>query len=235
MATTTEATYTTLSLKDAALSAPPSPYASVTPPDPLRKQLGRVRLREELGINSFGTTAVHQGEAGGRVVNEHDELGPGASAHEELYVVVSGGCTFTVDGDEVDAPHGSVVYIRDPAVKRSAVATEDGTVVLAVGGKPGEAYRPSAGQALAEFFRLYGEKDWAAALPVCHEALAEYPGNALILYNIACLESLLGHPDDALEALGTSLAAWPAYKELAANDDDFAAIRDDPRFQALIA
>jgi tetratricopeptide (TPR) repeat protein len=236
MATTaTQASYTTLSLKDAALAAPPSPYASVTAPDPLRKQRARLRLRDELGIASFGTTAVYQGEAGGRVVSEHDELGPGASGHEELYVVVSGGCTFTVDGDEVDAPHGSVVFIRDPAAKRSAVATADGTVVLAVGGKPGEAYRPSAGQALAEFFRLYGEKNWEAALPVCHEVLVEYPGNAMVLYNIACLESLLGRPDDALEALGESLAAWPAYKELAANDDDFATLRDDARFQALVA
>jgi hypothetical protein len=235
MATTTRAPYTTLSLKDAALSAPPSPYASVTPPDPLRKQLARVRLRDELGIESFGTTAVYQGEAGGRLVTEHDELGPGASGHEELYVVVSGGCTFTVDGDEVDAPHGSVVFIPDPAVKRSAVAAEAETVLLAVGGKPGEAFRPSAGQALAEFFRLYGEKDWKAALPVCHEVLAEYPGNAMVLYNIACLESLLGHPDAAVEALGESLAAWPDYKELAANDDDFSAIRDDSRFQALVA
>jgi hypothetical protein len=57
----------------------------------------------------------------------------------------------------------------------------------------------------------------------------------MVLYNIACLESLLGRPDDALEALGESLAAWPAYKELAANDDDFATLRDDARFQALVA
>jgi hypothetical protein len=49
------------------------------------------------------------------------------------------------------------------------------------------------------------------------------------------LESLLGRPDDALEALGESLAAWPAYKELAANDDDFSTLRDDARFQALVA
>ena len=221
-------------MKDAALSAPPSPYASVVPPDPLRKQRARVRLRNELGIESFGTTAVYQGEAGGRVVNEHDELGPGAGGHEELYVVVSGGCTFTVDGDEVDAPHGSVVFVRDPAARRSAVATADGTVVLAVGGKPGEAYRPSAGEAMAEFFRLYGEKDWEAALPVCHETLDEFPGNAMILYNIACLESLLGRPDEALAHLAESLDAWPAYKELAAGDDDFAALRDDDRFQALV-
>lgn len=231
---TTQAAYTTLSLKEAALSSPPSPYASVAPADPLAGQRARVRLRNELGIESFGTSATYQAEAGGRVVSEHDERGPGASGHEELYVVVSGGCTFTVDGDEVDAPHGSVVYVRDPAAKRSAVATADGTVVLAIGGTPGEAFRPSVGEALAEFFRLYGEKDWEAALPVCHEVLEEHPGNAMVLYNIACLESLLGRTDDALEHLGESLAAWPEYRQLASGDDDFAAIRDDARFEALV-
>ncbi|HZO63198.1 MAG TPA: hypothetical protein VFB35_09500 [Gaiellaceae bacterium] len=232
---TTQAAYTTLSLKDAALSAPPSPYAALAPPDPELGHRSQLRLRTELGIESFGTTAVHQAEAGGRLIGEHDELGPGASRHEELYVVVSGGCTFTVDGDEVDAPHGSVVFVRDPAAKRSAVATVDDTVVLAVGGTPGEAFRPSAGEAIAEFFRLYGEKDWEAALPVCHQALEDYPGNAMILYNIACLESLLERPDAALEHLEESLAAWPAYKELASSDDDFASIRGDSRFQALVA
>ena len=57
----------------------------------------------------------------------------------------------------------------------------------------------------------------------------------MILYNIACLESLLGRTDDAIRHLGESLAAWPDYKELATGDDDFAAVRDDARFQALIA
>ena len=228
---TTQAPYTTLSLQEAALAAEPNPYA-LAPPDPGRS---RVQVRNELGIGSFGASAVYQAEAGGRVITEHDERSPGANLHEELYVVVAGGCTFTVDGDEVDAPHGSVVFVRDPAAKRAAVANVDGTVVLAIGGKPGEAFRPSAGEALSEFFRLYAEKDWEAALPVCHEALEEYPGNAMILYNIACLECRLDRPDDALAHLGESLAAWPEYKELAAGDDDLASLRDDARFQALVA
>ena len=57
----------------------------------------------------------------------------------------------------------------------------------------------------------------------------------MILYNIACLESLLGRPEEALEPLSESLAAWPEYKELAAADDDLAPLRDDARFQALVA
>jgi hypothetical protein len=57
----------------------------------------------------------------------------------------------------------------------------------------------------------------------------------MILYNIACLESLLGRTDDALEHLGESLAGKPPYKELAADDDDFASLRDDARFHTLVA
>jgi hypothetical protein len=70
---------------------------------------------------------------------------------------------------------------------------------------------------------------------VCEEALGEYPGNALILYNIACLQALLGQPDKALETLGTAVDSWPAYKENAREDEDFASVRDDPRFQEIVA
>ncbi len=67
------------------------------------------------------------------------------------------------------------------------------------------------------------------------EALEEHPGNALILYNIACMKSILGSRDEALEALNESVAAWPKYKENAVDDDDLASIKEDPRFQALVA
>jgi len=49
------------------------------------------------------------------------------------------------------------------------------------------------------------------------------------------MEALVGRGEEALEPLAEALAAWPAYKELATNDDDFAALRDDPRFQALVS
>ena len=135
----------------------------------------------------------------------------------------------------MDAPHGTAVFVRDPAAKRGARATEDGTIVLAVGGRPGEAFSRGPGESVGDFYRLYRDQDYEGALAACREALDEHPGNAMILYNVACLESLLGHPDEAFGPLGESLAAWPAYKELAAGDDDLAALRDDPRFQALVA
>jgi len=72
------------------------------------------------------------------------------------------------------------------------------------------------------------------AMAVCREALETFPGNAFILYNVACLENLLGRPNDALATLGTALEQWPEYKDTAREDDDFASLRDDPRFTELV-
>ena len=83
-------------------------------------------------------------------------------------------------------------------------------------------------------FRLHGEKDYDGAMAICRGALETYPGNAFILYNVACLENLLDRPDDALATLATALERWPAYKETAREDEDFASLREDPRFIELV-
>jgi hypothetical protein len=102
-------------------------------------------LRRELGITAFGTNAYVAEQVGDLVIERHDELAedddPGGS--EEIYVVVRGAARFTVDGTSVDIPHGGVVSVRDPALVREAVALEAGTLVLAVGGRPGVAFTPS--------------------------------------------------------------------------------------------
>ncbi len=230
MATTTS--HSVISLEDAAPAAAQRGFGLGANTDGGR---GRVYVRRDLGIASFGANAFYQAKRDEIVVGEHDELGPGASGHEELYVVVAGGCTFTVEGDEIHAPRGTAVFVGDPAAKRSARATEDGTIVLVVGGRPGEAFRPGPSEALGGFFRLYRDGDYEGALAACREALETHPDNALILYNLACLESRLGHGDDALDPLARSLEAWPAYRELAAEDEDLASLREDARFQALVA
>jgi hypothetical protein len=231
----TKTSYSVLSLDEAASAAAQRGFGLVADPAPEDGRRGNVPVRRDFDINSFGVNAFYQALTGAPVIGEHDELGPGASGHEELYVVVRGGCTFTVDGEEVAAPQGTAIFVRDPAAKRSAQTTEDDTIVLVVGGRPGEAYRPGPGEAAAGFVELYRNGDYEGALAACRNGLTAYPGNALMLYNIACLENLLGHPEEALEPLRESLAAWPEYKELAAGDDDLATLHDDARFQALIA
>jgi len=192
-----------------------------------------VGLRRKLDLGAFGASAAYQAKAGEDVIGEHDELGPGADGQEELYVVVQGDATFTVDGDEIDAPHGTVVFVR-PGAMRKAVAKTDETIVLAVGGRRGEAYRLPPGAELHDFFERYNEKDYEGALAACHVALEKYPGNALFLYNVACMESLLGRSDEALATLGTAIEGWPRFKENAQKDDDFESLRGDSRFIALV-
>ena len=97
-------------------------------------------LRRTLDIGAFGTNAYTAPNAGDDVVEEHTEETYG---HEELYVVLTGRATFTLDEETLDAPAGTVVFIRDPAVKRHARAEEPDTSVLAVGGPRGAAYEPS--------------------------------------------------------------------------------------------
>ena len=192
-----------------------------------------IRLRRTLDIGAFGASATYQAKTGEDVVGEHDELGPGADKHEELYVVVQGSATFTLDGEEVDAPQGTVVFVQ-PAATRKAIATSDDTIVLAVGGRRGEAYRVPPGGELFDFFEHYNAQDYEGALAACHVALEKFPGNALILYNIACMQSMLGRGDEALETLGGAVEKWPKFKENAKGDDDFTSLREDVRFLELV-
>ena len=232
---TTTTPLTVISLEEAGAAAAANGFGMGGPPDPDTGRRGRVYIRRDAGIESFGVNAFYQADGGAFVIGEHDELGPAGSGHEELYVVVAGDCTFTVGGEELDAPAGTAIFVRDAATKRSARAREDGTIVLAVGGRPGEAFKPGPIESISGFFRLYREQDYEGALAVLRSGLETNPGNAFILYNVACMEALAGRCEEALEPLAEALAAWPAYKELATNDDDFAALRDDPRFQALVS
>ena len=193
-----------------------------------------IRLRRTLDIGAFGASASYQAKAGEEVVGEHDELGPGADGHEELYVVVQGSATFTLDGEEIEAPQGTVVFVQ-PGTTRKAVATSDETIVLSVGGRRGEAYRLPPGAELYDFFEHYKQEDWESALAACHVALEKHPGNALILYNIACMQSMLDRGDEALATLAESVEKSRGFKENAQADDDFASLREDARFTELVA
>jgi hypothetical protein len=97
-----------------------------------------IPVRHRLGISAFGINAWVAQEAGNRVIEEHDELNPDpAQNHEELYLVIEGHATFTVDGEEIDAPRGTFVFIKDPALVRTAFGKEAGTTILSIGAAPG--------------------------------------------------------------------------------------------------
>ena len=71
----------------------------------------------------------------------------------------------------------------------------------------------------------------AALLADQLERLGESP---VLLYDLACKESLAGDTEPALDHIGRSLELDPGLKAGAAADSDLAAIRQDPRFQALV-
>ncbi len=101
-------------------------------------------LRHHFGLEAFGVNCFVQSEAGGRLIVDHRETDTEAVGHQELYVVVGGRAEFTVDGEHFDCPAGTCVAIRDPEVRRSAIAVEPGTAVLVIGGTPGRPYEISS-------------------------------------------------------------------------------------------
>src|SRR5439155_12989075 len=66
-------------------------------------------IRRRFGIRSFGVNAYTAEKPGDWVVEEHKE----GSGHEELYLVVRGRAQFTLDGEERDAPAGTIVFLPD--------------------------------------------------------------------------------------------------------------------------
>jgi tetratricopeptide (TPR) repeat protein len=182
-------------------------------------------IRRTLDIGAFGMNAYVAPETGDDVVEEHTERSLG---HEEVYIVLSGRATFTLDGETLDAPAGTVVFIRDVDVRRHARAEEPGTSVLAVGGPRNAAYEPSAWEDYfaAERHRTAG--DYEAYLDELQTALERRPDHPGALYHVACAEALAGRADDAVEHLRRALELRPELAEHASIDEDFTSLRDRP-------
>jgi hypothetical protein len=92
-------------------------------------------LQHVFGLTAFGANAFVAGSEGDVLVEEHDER---KSGQEELYLVVAGRAQFRLNDEPADAAAVSVVAVKDSSVRRSAVALEPGTTLLAFGGLPRE-------------------------------------------------------------------------------------------------
>jgi mannose-6-phosphate isomerase-like protein (cupin superfamily) len=186
-------------------------------------------VRATLDIRAFGTNAYVAASAGEDVVEPHTEESYG---HQELYFVARGRATFTIDGETHDAPAGTYVFLPDPASRRHAVAAEAGTTVLSFGGPP--TFEPSAWEWSFRAAALQ-RTDPAAARAVLADGLGRFPDDAGLHYGVGCLEALSGNADAALEALRQATELNPKARRWAADDEDLVSLRDDPRFQALLA
>jgi tetratricopeptide (TPR) repeat protein len=182
-------------------------------------------VRRTLDIGAFGINAYTAPNAGDYVVEEHTEK---TLRHEEVYVVLSGRASFKLDEETLDAPAGTVVFIRDPAVRRHARAEEPETSVLAIGGARGAAYEPSGWEHafFAEKHRAVG--DYEAAAAEISRGLEQHPDDPGLLYDLGCAEALAGRPEDALEHVRRALELKPEFGDHAQKDPDLVSLRDRP-------
>jgi tetratricopeptide (TPR) repeat protein len=191
-----------------------------------------VPIRRRFGITAFGVNAWSAAGPEDDLIPEHEESSIG---HEELYVVMDGHATFSVGGKEIDAPAGTMVFVRDPAVQRGARGKDGGATILTVGAKPGEAFRISPWEVNAEIFPLFDRGEFAEVKRRLEPIVGANPDSAGSLYNLACAEAMLGETDAALVHLARAVELHPPFAEAARADDDLASIRDDPRFARISA
>jgi hypothetical protein len=180
-------------------------------------------VRHHFGITALGVNAWTGQAAGDRMIPEHDD------DQQELYLVLRGHALFEVDGERLDAPAGTLVFPR-PGATRTAFAHEPGTAILALGGRSGRAYEPSDWEILNP---LYEAGEYAEAADRARELLQSHPQSTVLLYNLACYESLAGRTADAFEHLRPALEREDL-RELAKTDSDLDAIRDQPAFKELV-
>jgi len=171
-------------------------------------------LRHALDTRVAGLAGFTAERAGQTVVEPHRESADGRG-HEEVYVVLRGRATFTLDGEPLDAPAGTLVRVA-PAVHRAAVAAEPRTAVLALGDEPD--FRPSASEWL-ERARPHLRTDPGRACAILDELHALRPGSPGDLIGRALLADEAG----ARALLAEVLAAHPEYRGALAADPDLKA------------
>ena len=190
------------------------------------------RIRHELGITAFGINSWLGPNAGDRVIPEHAEDQEGDQ--DELYVVVRGRARFEVNDDTFDAPEGTLVYVPAGPNRRTAFAEEAGTTVVAVGATAGKAFEVHGWEFWGPLHDLFIAGDYEGVIAKGRETIEANPQYGMPLYNLACAESLGGHPDDAVRHLGMAIERWDGARELARNDSDFDPIREEPGFEELV-
>ena len=200
--------------------------------DDIERRGRDIPVREHLGIQAFGVNAYKPNEDG-TLIGEHTES---ASGQEKLYIVLDGDATFEVDGETVAAPAGTFVFVPPGSMRK---ATGEGTV-LALGATPGQAYHAidwgGAWQFHRESMGAYSEQRYGDALEAVRNGLEQAPDNPGLHYNYACFATRAGETgDETFGHLRRSIELSPQFRDMARADDDFAAVRDDPRFEEALS
>jgi mannose-6-phosphate isomerase-like protein (cupin superfamily) len=186
-------------------------------------------VRETLGIQAFGTNAYVASAPGEDVVEPHTESAE--RNHQELYFVARGMACFTIDDDSFDAPAGTYVFVPDVRSHRHAVAQEAGTTVLSFGGPP--TFSPSPWE-LAFRALAMRESDPIGARELLASAADAEPNDVMLHYNLACFLALEQDVAAAAAELEHAIGLDPSCAEWAADDEDFAAVREAPAIARLL-
>ena len=149
--------------------------------------------------------------------------------------MLDGKATFEIDGETFEAPAGrSCTSGRRRGGRRPAMEPSSRSAATA-----GEAYQGlDWGEAWpfhSESMAAYGEQRYADALEAVRSGLEQVPDHPGLHYNYACFATLAGETgDETFEHLRRSVELFPPFREQARRDEDFAAVRDDPRFEEAL-
>ncbi|HUQ07711.1 MAG TPA: cupin domain-containing protein [Kofleriaceae bacterium] len=97
--------------------------------------------RDALGVSGFGMSVIEM-EPGNTGYPAHDH---GDDGHEEVYVVLRGAAVLVTDAGERIVREGELVAVPG-RIARKFVTRDQGVTLLALGGTPGEAYKPAMGR-----------------------------------------------------------------------------------------
>jgi tetratricopeptide (TPR) repeat protein len=107
--------------------------------------------------------------------------------------------------------------------------------VLAVGATAGKAYEDHGWELWFPLHEMFQAGDYEGVIAKGRESVEANPQYGMPFYNLACAESLGGYPQDAIRHLGMAIERWDRARDLAREDNDFDAIRDERTFQELVA
>lgn len=173
-------------------------------------------VRSALGTGIVGMGGYTADRVGQVVIEGHTESEDGLG-HEEVYVVLRGRATFTLDDSEIDAPAGTFVVVADPGVYRHAVAAEADTAVLALGGPP--TFLPSDSEWI-ERARPYLRSDPARAIAILDDLRLTKPDGPVAEVAAAFLALARGDDAGARATLAQLLERRPDLRDVLADDAD---------------
>ena len=96
---------------------------------------------------------------------------------------------------------------------RTAVATQAGTVMFAVDGSPGKAYAPTGWELCAALVPLQDSGQYAELVAQLARVIDANPHYPMLVYNLACAESVSGQTGDAIEHREQAVEAEEKFRD----------------------